>query len=168
MNYSAIYQHKDLQKIIESPILITGDPLLLNEEIEHNMWALTFDESLIETIEASELELFINQLLQKKSEQLSNIDPHLSATFYLWFDAQALQLRFNIISATQSNLPFGCKLNQLTSSHNILLNFISTACQVAQEGDVIEYFDAEENNEDDNDEEFILDVYVETLPLFKQ
>lgn len=167
MHYTNIVDIKNLEKIVTSSIFISGDSRFLNEEIEHNMWALTFDEFLIQKMQESELEVFISQLLQKKSKQLSNINPNLSAIFYLWFDIQALQLRFNLISKTQSDLPFRCKLNKLTSPKSILQNFLTTALRIAQEGMAIEYFDAKEDDENDNEEKIILDVYIETLPLSK-
>jgi len=97
-----------------------------------------------------------------------HIDPSQSATFYLWFDKQALQLRFNIVSGSNVSLPFGCKINRVHSPEFILKDFISTTHEIAAHGETIEFLEPGEDLDDDNgQQEYTLDVYVEILNIVK-
>jgi hypothetical protein len=44
----------------------------------------------------------------------------------MWFDQQALQLRFNVISGDVKSLPFACKVRLRNTPESILNNFINT------------------------------------------
>ena len=164
MNYIHINNITDLSKILEEPIFLTGDRSLIKEEISHNMWVLSFSDNLINRLEVQDLEEFLSQLLKKRTVQLMQLYQNQSATFYFWFDKQASQLRFNIISGSNAPLPFGCKLILLDSPESILKDFISTSREYAINGDVIEFFDSSDDLENDNDEpEYVLDVYVRAI-----
>ena len=65
--------------------------------------------------------------------------------FYVWFDWQAAQLRFNFISDYNSNLLFGCKIETIDNIKPIIEEFLSfhyhdgfQAEEVSDEGEGIE------------------------------
>lgn len=163
MNHIIINKLTDLQKVIEKPFYISGQQSLVTEETYNNMWALTFSKKLIKKIEIKDLETFLLALLKNRVSQLFSIDAKLRATFYLWFDKQALQLRFNIISIDTIALLFGCKLNILHSPESILSDFIKTTRHIAIEGEYIEFFNHAEDIDDKAEEEYTLDVYTKSF-----
>lgn len=151
------------EKIIESPIFIACDKELLDEEISTNMWALSFDETTIKHVSEDKLLEFINNFLNRKKQQLSELNVSCSAIFYMWFDEMACQLRFNLISGLNKRLPFGCQLNIVDSPNSILTHFLESQCN--QE---IAWNELEEINDDyDNAKEntFILNVFVKKIGI---
>ncbi len=163
MNHITINKLTDLQNVLEASIYISGSKSLVEEETDNNMWMLTFSDKLIKKLEIKDLENFLLELLKKRSFQLALIDPKTIATFYLWFDKQALQLRFNLISGENVVLPFSCKLNLLTSPESIFNDLITTIRRVDVEGDVVEFFEPSEDFDDVPQEEYVLDLYFKIL-----
>ncbi len=166
MNHIVITSYQDFNFILSSAIFIANDTTALNEEIENNMWVMSFSDVFIQSIKIDELELFISQLLQRRSEQLSRRNPSLSAIFYFWFDMQASQLRFNIISSKYDKLPFGCHLTIVHSPESILQEAITDL--TAPKEDIIIYdynFEEDDGTDDEDDDNFTLNVYVERIPL---
>ena len=102
MNHITVNELSDLQIIIEEPIYISGKQSLLYKEIYHNMWTLTFSDTLAQEMQLQDLIQFVSNLLKKRTLQLLDINPKLTATFYLWFDKQAFQLRLNLISGDRT------------------------------------------------------------------
>src|SRR5687768_17499019 len=94
--------------------LITNDLLCLSgkqtEETYHNMWCISLESNLVENVTLEQLKDFVDTLIKKKEPQLKKINFSKNAVFYMWFDQQALQLRFNIITGDVQSLPFGCKI----------------------------------------------------------
>lgn len=128
------------------------------------MWAISFDDNLIKTIELNDLEQFLVELLQNRRMQLAQEDPALKAKFYLWFDEQALQLRFNLLFDIHSRLPFGCELKIVPTATLILEEFLTCTYQAATQEQVIDFIDLHEDQDDDDyDKTYVLKVYVELL-----
>ena len=166
MNYIDINTITDLSKILEEPLYLTADPSLIDDETHHNMWLLNFSDNLIDELEVKDLEVFLSQLLKKRAAQLMHLYPNQSATFYCWFDKQASQLRFTIISGSNALLPFGCKLHLLDSPETILKDFISVSRDYALNDEKITYFDSSEDIADvTNEPEYVLDVYVKGIQM---
>lgn len=152
-------QH-DFEEIIDSPIFIAGDKELLDKEISTNMWDISFDDTLIKYMAMDNLLQFIDNLLNKKKQQLSELNVSCGAIFYMWFDEMACQLRFNLISDVHKKLPFGCQLNIVDSPHSILTHFLQSQCNQEILWDELE----EINDGYDNAKDiFILNVFVKKL-----
>lgn len=152
----------DLVKVIESPIVITNNESI-EIETDCNMWTIGISESLIDKLSVQDLEDFIAKLLKRRSNQLTALGVSRVVTFYLWFDAQALQLRFNLISSVNKPLPFGCKLTFLENCTPILQDFIITTKKVALQEEQVEYISLEDDNDDDDEDNFALNIYVTHL-----
>lgn len=161
MNYAIIQNMHDFEQITESPIFIGCDKKLLNTEISTNMWAISLDDKIIKNISLDKLLEFINNLVSKKKQQLSQLNISCPVIFYMWFDEMASQLRFNFISGLHEKLPFGCKLNIIDSPYPILTGFLQS-----QSDDKIPWKDLEEITNDYNEIEeniFTLDVFLMQL-----
>lgn len=161
MNTIAISHFDQLSLIFNDLLCLSGEQ---SEEVYHNMWCISLEGGLIESIELEQLKYFIDKLIENREQQLKNINFYESVIFYMWFDQQALQLRFNIITGDVKSLPFECKVRLDDTSEFILNNFINTVRDVVQCGDYIEFFNGEDwEDEDENEEEYILDVFVKKL-----
>ena len=161
MNYLIVNNIIDFKEIIESLIFIACDKKLLDTEISSNMWAISLDNKVMKDISIDKLLEFINNFVNKKKQQVSELNISCSVIFYLWFDEMASQLRFNIISDSHSKLPFGCELNIINSPQSILAQFLQS-----QHSPEISWNELEENIEDFDDAEertFVLDVFVTQL-----
>lgn len=160
----------DLEIIINDEITLFGNTTSIKEEIYHNMWRITFDNDFIKTITKKDLFIFLEKLLEERSLQILEKYPNLKATFYIWYDELAGQLRFNILSGDNVRPPFGCTLNILKSPMPILQKFLDDMqsehpplgwenLKIINPGDP--GWD-EDDNDDNNDK--IQNVYVITLP----
>jgi len=175
MSHTAIENWNELQELLEDPIFLSGNAFSVQEEIRNNMWAITFSEDFVKTIQVKDLEKFITQLLLNRSQQINNKFDAMPATFYLWFDEMAFQLRFNILSGNDITLPFGCTLNILNSPVPIFQKFLNEAQAEIHPLDFQNFtflkpgdpgwdeFDDDDDQEKDISKQ-IIDVYVTTLP----
>ena len=164
MNNITISNKADLLEVIEPPIVITKNESI-EMETDYNMWAIDISESLVDKLNVKDLEEFITELLKKRSNQIVALGVNKAVTFYLWFDAQALQLRFNLISSVNKPLPFGCKLMYLETYIPILQDFITTIKKVVLREEQIEYINPEDDS-DDAEDDFTLGVYTTHLKPF--
>ncbi len=163
MNSITISRFDQLNPIFNDLLCLSGEQ---SEEIYHNMWCISLEGNLIESITLEQLKHFIDKLIENREQQLKNINFYRNVVFYMWFDQQALQLRFNIITGDVKSLPFVCKVQLHTTPESILNNFINIVRDVAHFGDQIEFFNSEDGpDEDENEEEYILDVFVKKLRI---
>jgi hypothetical protein len=161
MNVITISNFDQFSLIFDGLLCLSGEQ---SEEICQNMWCISLGEKFIENITLEKLENFIDQLIENRVQQLKSINFFEHAVFYMWFDQQALQLRFNIITGDGASLPFGCKLKLHSTSKFILTNLIVAVKRSACFGDDVEFLDSEDD-EDEDEEEYILDVFVKKLTV---
>ncbi|HEX4068657.1 MAG TPA: hypothetical protein VHX42_01040 [Candidatus Babeliales bacterium] len=161
MNVITVSNLDQLNLIFNDLVSLSGG---LSEEIYHNMWCVSLEGNLIESITFKQLKSFVDELIKHRELQLKDKIFLRGVVFYMWFDQQALQLRFNIITGDATSLPFECKIQLQTSPDLILNKFINTVKDVARCGDQIEFFDSKDW-EDENEEEYVLDVFVKKLKV---
>lgn len=161
MNCIRIYKTSDFASVITAPIYIAGDTSLVDEETSYNMWALEIDDQLVQKIRIVDLEQFIVELLKQRQQQLLDVHSVMPVTFYMWFDHQALQLRFNFLSGDVYDLPFGCDVHVVDSPASILQSFIDAALQNAVDGEAVEFCESSDNYDDNDD--FVVNVYKKVL-----
>jgi hypothetical protein len=169
MNYININNYADLQYLLNVDILITGDLSQQKEELYYNTWCLNFDKDFVKTLSITDLQNFIQELIDNRAKQVININKG-SATFYLWYDEQSFNLCFDILSGKNIKLPFGCKLNILKKTDSILEKFLAdtqaeTNYLSWENLKIINRGDPGWDKDDENDvPEWIGNVYVTTLP----
>lgn len=164
MHIITICYVKDLREIIDHPINLSG---IVSEEIDDNMWCITLEEDCLSRFTQDSMVQFFDTLIAKKSHQIHLLNPQMQATFYLWFDRQALQLRLNILSGVVINLPFQCRVQKTASLAYIIDDFLQTVRSVVQQAEQIEFIEPAapdfDDDETDDDEDFTLDVYTIVL-----
>ena len=79
----------------------------------------------------------------------------------MWFDRQAIQLRFNIIPKHIKKLPFDCSIKQISSPDQIFEQFLnfSNRSHGLLIADIIELNNSIETEEEDIS--YILDVHMQ-------
>ena len=101
--------------------LFIGDIKL---ETDNNLWSISASSKLISTLTIEELADFIERVISNRKEQVDARKSSAKMMFYLWFDAQASQIRFNVISDYKAGLPFGCKVIRTDDYKPILSDFL--------------------------------------------
>ena len=84
----------------------------------------------------------------------------------MWFDQQALQLRFNVIAGDEKSLPFKSRLQLFNIPDFILNDFRDTVKNVTWFGDRVEFLDKNDENgwdENENEDEYVLNVFAKQL-----
>jgi hypothetical protein len=97
---------QDLEEIITDSLFIGA----IDEEISNNLWRISLSSELARAVTLEDISIFIERVIANRKEQVRIISPAKKMLFYLWFDEQASQIRFNIISDDGTALPFGCKV----------------------------------------------------------
>ena len=162
MNVIKISELNQLDPIVSDQLCLSG---VQSEEIYHNMWCIVLESDLIKQVKIEQLKDFVDRLVENREQQVRRIDIHKNVVLYMWFDQQALQLRFNIITGDEKTLPFGCKVQLVNVVDPILNNFVNIVREVAQHGDQVQFFDKNgvDNWDEDDEEEYVLDVFVKKL-----
>jgi len=111
---------QDLEEIITDPLFIGAK----DEEISNNMWCVSVNSELAKVITFEDLSAFIERVIANRKEQIKTINPAANVLFYLWFDEQASQIRFNVISDDRTGLPFRCNVTLAEDYASILKDFL--------------------------------------------
>lgn len=165
MNNTKIFELDQLGLIISDQLCLSG---VQSEEIYHNMWCIALEGDLIKQVKIEQLKDFVDKLVENREQQVRHINLHKNVIFYMWFDQQALQLRFNVITDDAKPLPFGpnVQLANVVDSNSILNDFINTVRDVSQHGDQVQFFDKDEVDywdEDDSEAQYALNIFVKNF-----
>ena len=169
MNYTTIEKHTDFQELFDIDILITGNPKKQRDELEHNTWCISFEQTFVKELALSDLQWFISTLVETRVQQLKKQHNHTPVTFYVWFEEVSLQLCFDFLSGKNIQLPFGRKLNLLSSVDPVLNQFLTEAQSEKnalswENFTILEPGDPGFGEDEDDAPDWIQDVYVTTLP----
>lgn len=159
MNIIIIEHISQLMAATQGPMYLSGTSSSLDQEICQNMWALSFKKSMHKQLTLATLNNFLEQLLKAKSQEISHSHAGKAALFYLWFDEQALQLRFNFISIQNKKLPFNCKLKLVDSPEPIFKNLM----QSPQKIEIIELLGSADDDTSEEIDDFVLTVYTRVM-----
>jgi len=83
------------------------------------MWMIAFSDDQCASLTTSDLLGLFERIINNRQQQLDQAPVNHGMIFYLWFDEQAIQLRFNLILDFHEHLPFGCQLNVLSAYERI-------------------------------------------------
>jgi hypothetical protein len=161
LNYIDIHQFSDLSVVINSLIFLAHHKTIKDDETATNMWCISFEDTLLRTLSKKKFETFINTLINHRKEQLALMYKSQPATFYMWFDEMAEQLRFNLISGHVAQLPFGC-IVKIVDSIDPIWQDLKSCRNNGISWSELEFFEDEENDTSDQ-EAYILKVYVQYL-----
>ncbi len=116
---------EDLEKdLLNDKMFITERTDLVDKEITSNCWVLSFPEELVDKVSSFEILEVLIKVKANRQGQLESSGVAVDLIYYLWFDEQAGQIRFNFINSFHKGLPFGCKLDFVETEKEIIDDFL--------------------------------------------
>jgi hypothetical protein len=161
MYHITLYTLKDLATILNHEFLITGDVHAHTLETESNMWLISLGANA--HVAEQDLLEFVTLLHSTIRQQLVTSNLRGAVTFYMWFDEQAGQLRFNVISGHIEKLPFGCIVQKVSDPTSIIHACLSSPYLHGIPEDETEDISFDEDRNDDDAIEYVLPVYVDYI-----
>jgi hypothetical protein len=111
---------------IKTDKLFIGETLdNLNEEIRNNCWAISMSEEIADEFTVDELKSFLKDVKADRKQQLRNGKSNVELIYYVWYDEQAGQLRFNFINSMHRQLPLSAPLTFVSDEGEILSDYLS-------------------------------------------
>lgn len=104
MRDSAEY-FENLFEIIDDPIYIGLSEDDLQSEIKNNTWRISASQEEVESLKKADFILFFQKVIANRLAQIRNSSSTHGMIFYMWFDEQASQIRFSLISDFHKALP---------------------------------------------------------------
>lgn len=120
----------DLQEIVNDTLFTGTSADDLNDEIRHNMWRISFGADERTRLSVDILEEFFTAVIENRRQQLLNSGSAHSMIFYVWHDAMASQLRFNLISDFHDTLPFKAEVITVPLA-DILREFLASPPEIS-------------------------------------
>ncbi len=96
-----------LSNIIEDGIFIGITLDDLETELKNNTWFLSASQQEVKVLGKEILAAFFDKVIENRLKQIKNTPEKHGMIFYMWFDEQASQIRFSLISDFHESLPFG-------------------------------------------------------------
>ena len=115
----------DIEEIVSAPLFVGENE---QEEIANNMWQISVSAELAKALTVVDFSIFLERVISNRKEQIRQTKSAPSMLFYLWFDEQASQIRFNIISNRGTGLPFACETALINEYGDILKGFLEHSC----------------------------------------
>ena len=154
---------KTLKEYLDEPLFITEKNTELKKEMDRNYWWINGSMEQITSLNFQEWQQYLSTIISNRQEQLDNSSVDTDLLFYCYHDHQAGQLRFNVISASHTELPFGCKYKEDTLD-NILKAFLSDEFfGVIPKEMLIPISDDEAEMLEKEDNEFVAKVFIKKL-----
>jgi len=92
-----------------------------------NQWAVSATEDECQGATPEDVASAYEEVAVAWTRELKTAAPHKPATFYLWFDEQASQLRCSAIQSTADRLPFRCQIRNLPSPVDIARAYLQSS-----------------------------------------
>lgn len=114
----------ELEDIVYDSLFIGGHKDDLNKEISANRWSISLSRQLASQLTVSDFMNFFHKVIEDRQQQILKSNSDHGMLLYVWFDWQASQLRFNLISQIHERLPFNGKIEILDELETIINEFI--------------------------------------------
>jgi len=110
-----------------TPLFIGSGSSDLNQEARNNEHALSITAAQAQRLSVTDLRQLLHRVIAaKKAQLLRERGTSYPMTFYCWHDEQAAQLRFSLVSAAATALPFACRLLLVADIEAILRPFLAS------------------------------------------
>jgi hypothetical protein len=114
---------RDLEEIVVDHLFIGDSEDDINQEIANNTWSISVSNELGNKLSVKDFIIFFEEVISHRRKQIKISKK--SMLFYVWFDWQAAQLRFNLISDYCSKLPFSCEIELFDNLEPIIEEFLA-------------------------------------------
>ncbi|WP_439656278.1 hypothetical protein ACSHWB_28050 [Lentzea sp. HUAS TT2] len=121
---------KWIREVADEPLQLTGD---LQAQAEENTWSL--GQGKDETPVAAEVVAAFEDTARRLGERVTLMER--TATFYVWFDAQAGHLRCSTTSAKKDALPFDSKIDPDAKLEDVVGAYLAKVRPETAEGYVL-------------------------------
>jgi hypothetical protein len=88
-----------------------------------NLWSLSFAAGGLPS--EAELTRFVEAAVDLRKRQVESMGAK-PATFYLWHDEQAGQLRFSVARCLPDSLPFRCPVTRADAANEVIRDFLTS------------------------------------------
>ncbi|MBD7943959.1 hypothetical protein H9650_07480 [Psychrobacillus sp. Sa2BUA9] len=95
----------------------------IDQEISNNTWSISVSNEMNIKLSVKDFKDFFREVISNRSKQIKMSNKGM--LFYVWFDWQAAQLRFNLISDYDSKLPFSCEIETIDNLEPVIEEFLS-------------------------------------------
>ena len=153
-----------LANVLTDRIYIGSSEADVDEEIRQNMWRISITEEDAKTLSQEDFLTFISEVISDRRTQIEEARTGHGMIFYLWFDEQACQLRFNLISDFHRRLPFECRLEPLGSPEPIIRSFLESSYHGGIPWSEVEEVLPGEEIPEVTPAQFVLPVYTDIIP----
>lgn len=113
----------------------------------NNTWSISISGELATKIKVQDFINFYEKVISIRSEQLRNSKIGHDMLFYVWFDWQSAQIKFNLILDYNNILPFSCDIEVIDELELIIAEFLSFPYHDGIEIEVVT--DVDEETEED-------------------
>ncbi|WP_188006735.1 hypothetical protein [Sporosarcina sp. ANT_H38] len=122
MNKNEFFQ--SLEEIVVDPLFIGDSMQDLVEETANNTWSMSISKELATEIVVEDFTDFFQRVMTNRREQIRSSKNQDRMLFYIWFDWQSAQIKFNLISDYDTALPFGCEIEITHKIEPIIEEFL--------------------------------------------
>jgi hypothetical protein len=116
---------REIEEIKSDKLFITDSLDNIDEEIKNNCWSISISDEIANECTIEELKSFLKDVKADRRKQLRKANDQVGLIYYVWFDEQAGQLRFNFINAKHNKLPFRAPLTFVDKEEVILSNYLN-------------------------------------------
>ena len=113
-----------LEEIVVDPLFIGESLQDLDEETTNNTWSISISKELATEILVEDFIDFFQRVMSNRREQIRSSNNRDGMLFYIWFDWQSAQIKFNLLSDYDTALPFGCEIEITNKLEPIVVEFL--------------------------------------------
>lgn len=113
-----------LEEIVVDPLFIGESLQDLAEETTNNTWSISISKELATDIAVEDFIDFFQRVMANRCEQIRSSNNRDGMLFYIWFDWQSAQIKFNLISDYDTALPFGFEIEITNKLEPIIEEFL--------------------------------------------
>lgn len=158
------FNQLELYDILEDPMICTDEDGV--DECIENRWSFGVE---LDYCNKEEIYEFFQSVIKSRQKFLQDNKIKIPMVFYTWYDEMSGNFYFSTIPENWSklrkgkDLPFGCDINKVKTLNDIIDNFIHDEYKGVIPFDEFEIVDSSEDDEDDSEPEYTLDVWSTRL-----
>ncbi len=116
-----------LEEVANDPLTVDASEKGLLPECQENFWTFSISQSQTEVTTVEDVLDFLSDVMQARERQVyARSGPINPMVFYCWFDEQASQLRFSLVSASHDRLPFGAIVEETDDFAQVVELFLGS------------------------------------------
>jgi len=160
---------ESLNEIVNDKIYITTEVNNIEEEISINGWGISVNQEMSSQLIIEDIQNVLNKIKENRRRQVESSNLNIGMVFYLWFDEQSSQLKFNLINKNHNQFPFKCQINIVDDSTLIIDSWLRfnyhNGIPIDELSEETRNLPFKEKNKED--EFYVLDLYKEEILINK-